>query len=156
MTRSLGWVAFIRPAVSVRDCVSGNGFIMDYFSTHWWFRQRTVHSCSIGKTLQLGKFPQLSSQTHIRSLKDLQPDLWCRHLTTSCIKCVHIMQLKTSFLKKLPLDEINSNSGDEGFPLLLRPATRGPVEHFVVLFMQNLSLYVECSHLYIAKSNYRN
>lgn len=115
---------------------------MDYFSTHRWFRQRAVHSCGIGKTLRLGKFPQLSSQTHIRRLKVLRPYLWRRHLTTSCNKCVHIMQLKTSassaklsfwtqrlfFWMKFKLKPWR----EEGFPLLLRPATRGPEEHFGV------------------------
>lgn len=119
---------------------------MDYFSTHWGFRQRAVHSCRIGQTLQLGKFPQLSSQTHIRRLKDLQPDLWRCHLTTSCIKCVQIMQLTTSSTKlsswtdwllfvkyKTPFGWNKLKQWrEEGFPLLLRPATRGAVEHLVV------------------------
>lgn len=44
MTRSLWRGAFICPAVSVFDCASGDGFIVDYFSTRGWFGQRAVHS----------------------------------------------------------------------------------------------------------------
>lgn len=45
VTRSLRRVTFVRPAVSVLDRGSGDGFIVDYFSTRGWFGQRAVHSC---------------------------------------------------------------------------------------------------------------
>lgn len=64
VTRSLGRVALIRPALPVLDGVSRNGFIVDYFSTRGRLRQGTVHSCGGRKKAErLGKFPFPSSQT---------------------------------------------------------------------------------------------
>lgn len=63
MARRLWRVAFIRPAVSILDRRSRNGFVVDYFPTHGWFRQGAGHSCRSRNTPQVGKFPLLSSQT---------------------------------------------------------------------------------------------
>lgn len=64
--------------------------------------------------------------------------------------------VKNNCLFLLSLAEINSDSGERR--ALLGPATRGPVGQFWVRstsFFQNLSLYMDCFSLYVAKGYYR-
>lgn len=63
ITRCFGWVALIRPALSINSSCSCNWLVVDYSTLSWWLGQWTVHGCWIEIRTLCNKIQQKTMKT---------------------------------------------------------------------------------------------